>query len=58
MSTIQEIFRRVIRRGCYNNANYDGSEYMCWALSHAYESDIITRDEFYDARRAIDEYLA
>lgn len=58
MLDVQDIFRRVIDRGRYNNEFFEHSEYMCWALIHALMTDLITLDEFYDARRAIDEYIA
>lgn len=56
MRTVQETFRAVIENGHYATDQVR-SEFMCWALCSALMSGYISLDEFYAAKRAIDEYL-
>lgn len=56
MYDIQEIFRTVIDHKHYGG-DTEQSDFMCWSLCRALMYGVISLDEFYVAKRAIDEYL-
>ncbi len=53
MKTLQEIFNLTIDRKYYQNAGY----FMCVAIKHAMEANLITRKEYFFATYEIEELL-
>ena len=60
MNLVQNTFNKVIAGYFYpecKDSSRASSNYMCVALSIAEQEDVITHDEFLEARKAIQAYL-
>ena len=61
LDSVQEIFDKVIDNGYYTsiagNEKFKYSNYMCYSLKYAYEDNIITKKDFFLARKEIEQYI-
>lgn len=57
MSEVQETLRRTVALGWYGSGA-ERAEFMCIALGNAVEQGAITPDDYYKARRGVEEYTA